>query len=534
MVNVKSKYFSKIESSIIILFDKPIKKKEYQSILEIEYDEDMGVNRRALQLDENKTEKPVHKSIITMVEKNTGIKIKFDFQGSKYKGKITIKKVGNKTIEALNEKYFYLTEDLITVEKIDFFMDQAFEQLAENKQTATQAGMGISFMFILMNPGMAVIFLKIIQTYEIYRFINAELPSNAQMILSFSEPNILDIFPNYLYYEETEETVGCLLAQEIIRNGKDCLLMNNGVIPFILQLIFFGMLKLIFRGLIHCSQEDKDTFVYKFSKKASGKLNIGFAIGAVSAVQMDLFIGVMINLRNFFIYPFILFVNSVASLVIMLMYIFFAYKVIRKTWDLAKFESKLNEKQNNNQKQSEIESVQKVSLPKNLKKWKVINENLKENVKSLGRYYNCFVFIKEFIIAAVILGFLKSAVIQIPLCISYNLFLIYVAIKYRPLQSSFEMVTYSLGVFIEIVLLILFALVMAFGSKEEQYKYRYFGNGIVVVIIIAFVFYIVVGTVEIILFIGESLALLCKKMSKKKKALKNKANKSQVRQILIF
>ena len=229
------------------------------------------------------------------------------------------------------------------------------------------------------------------------------------------------------------------------------------------------------------------------------RLNIGFAISAISAVQMDLFIAVTISLRNFFIYPFILFINSSISLIVILLYLCFSYVMGLKTYQLAEIHYKKREKQTEkiNKKQSRKKKSGQSWGEEDTIQWVSVCEDVKDEVTGLGRYYHFLFFIKDLIICGSVIAFLKIPALQILACLAYNGFLLYVTLRHWPLKSTKELVVNTFGVVMEIVLVCFFGAIYLFDHQnDEKFRYENFGNGIVILILVAFAFYIVTGTID--------------------------------------
>ena len=110
--------------------------------------------------------------------------------------------------------------------------------------------------------------------------------------------------------------------------------------------------------------------------KANEFLGLAFFVEFMIAVQLDLMLGVLVNLRNFWFKPFNLWVNSMVSLGFFIFYCKFVYSLMDRSIKLEKV------------RQSKLEltedEMENILVVHDLKKWDFLKELLKDDTSFIG------------------------------------------------------------------------------------------------------------------------------------------------------
>ena len=404
---------------------------------------------------------------------------------------------------------------------------------------------------------MGVLFLRMMQTYEIYSFVNVEMPANIHMLFSYFDTNLLNFIPDPLSYDESG--VGCLLHPKLIENDKECMIMNNGGASFVIQILVYGAVKALVYWLYRNSMDITDSWVHLGSRYMDGKMDRGFMVEAASGMQLDLLLAVCVNLRNFFIYPFILFVNSTASLAIMVLFLVLAYNLGIKSYLLedwfrgarggesggngapgsprrpslerrAEFSKKNLGQKSGSQSSREgegdgsaLKRVKKDKLgvegmPKHLSNWLFIREPLRDDISGIGAYYLFLIFLKDFVLVGSIIGFLTIPILQVLLPFVYHLVLVSILVVSCPFKSKASAIFYLFGLATELLTLSIFGALVVLDGQTEKFKFEYIGKSMVVLMLVIFVGYMITSVVDTMLMLLEFFRVLCRLMRWKRKA----------------
>ena len=402
---------------------------------------------------------------------------------------------GGGNIQGANQESSFYDPSFIVLQNINYYSDLSLNGMRSNKARLQISGMSISAAFIISNPAVGILFLRFIQVCEIYKYVDIELPANLEVFYSYFDNNILNLVPEpKISYDEAK--VNCLLHPKIVELETNCLLMNNGGIGFIVQLAFYAVVKGLVMFVVKNSQDNKDSKFYRFFKFFDTKLNLGFAYGTLLAVQLDLLHPVFINMRNFFIYPFMLFVNSVASLGVLVMYAYYVFIIFKKLWYLQGFKKAgKTENQKKGEKQEDgSKEVDKVKVMH--KRWFFLKEDLKEDLEGPVRFFSGLVFIKDFLVVFSVIAFLGVSFLQIGLPMAYNLYLLYLVIRWRPLNSRLGNFLTFCSILTEILCLVVYCLLFVFRNKSEEFKYKVLGKGLIGIMILAFLIFVVASLLE--------------------------------------
>ena len=346
----------------------------------------------------HKLTKGVNSTSISIGERSHSsnfLELKSVFEVNEFKGFIRVLNTSKNNIQAQSEDgdpiQSFFNQDSLTIPNIDYYVDKNFVETFRSNKTRIQVfGISLTTLFLIFSPAFAVIFLKVLQVYEIFRFINVELPSNAFSMLTLYDFILIDLLPTLYRYDESG--LGCVLHKMVLMNEKYCLMMNNGFISFIPQFFFYFELKLIARyfgnsrgaskassgteksfgevngvkrgggGLVgsrrnlsemrrdreaELSQKKekgsekggkKKSFLRRFWRSVDRKGGFAFLCGTVNAIQVELFLSIFINLRHYrlVVKNWIMLGNLAACVALIVFYAFFMTKQFKKVKILMK------------------------------------------------------------------------------------------------------------------------------------------------------------------------------------------------------
>ena len=368
-----------------------------------------------------------------------------------------------------------LTFVLASFNNIDYYYEEDLEMLKSSKDKVQYSGMGLTLMFLLFNPVVGVLFLKILQICEIYRFINVQLPANVLVVLGYFDFNLVKVIPNIFHYDETKST--CFVHQKVKENEKHCLFMNNGGISLLIQMIGYTCLKGIAVWIRSRSNSRKGN-LFKLANYLNRQLNARFMFATLSAIQLEFLPPILINMRHFFFYPVILVINSTISLALLLSYFYFCFMCFRASYLIRKHiqgKGSLN------------------GLKKSLKRWRFLFSSLKEKVKGIGRHFASILLFKDFVICAAVLLFLDLPVVQISICLVYNAVVMWLIIWWRPLKKTAPNLILFFNLLSEIGTLLIFAALIWFKDSTDEFKYKYIGNGMIFFLIVILIIDVIIG-----------------------------------------
>lgn len=236
--------------------------------------------------------------------------------------------------------------DEITQENVDFFsVNDAIKALSSptTKSTIT----ALSGVTLAVSPFTGVMMLRLFQIFDMLNFVKVTLPSNFLKFMELFSSNLFDIMPNFIQMDEKNH---CKLDEKFIENEMDCWILNNAGNIFI-QLF----LALIFKLIIIFAENKINSMknaqkAQKIIKKVDHYFNLAFFVNFMIASNMDLNLSAFINLRNFWVKPFNMFINSVLSVITILIYLRLVVMLINKGMKLKKILLKIQKQENLKQK----------------------------------------------------------------------------------------------------------------------------------------------------------------------------------------
>lgn len=379
---------------------------------------------------------------------------------------------------------------------------------------------------LIFAPDMGIAMIKLPQFFDLLDFINIELPVNLARFLNLFNTNFLDMvnknfvslfllisnnLGKWFSVEEMkqfEENIGCNVNNKIKENDLGCLLVPNSG-GFLIQHMLLGLLKLIILGILRL-MKDKKSRLKTFVEYLNRNLGLRFAVGYLTAVQLDVLIAVFINLRyaifnSFFsVFSFLL---ALASLVI---YIWFVVVINRKIVMMKK-----------------DENIKK--------KWKFLRRELKEtkanssSVDIVGQLRG-ILLISDLIFPFVVITFIEIPMIQIlPLCLLFT-GLTYISARYTPFERILENFRTIFNQFLSTTILIFLAILVIFGKEwSEDKKSRVIGLPVIWLIMIIIVEMLIFTLYEIVIEIRKKWAS-CRKRKKVSRTTRTKGggNRSSI------
>ena len=250
---------------------------------------------------------------------------------------------------------------------------------------------------------------------------------------------------------------------------------------------------------------------------------------------------VMINMRNFFIYPALLLINSAASLLIVIAYGLLIYKMGAKSFSIESWIAKVhpNKKKTNLKKKSkagekerkEEEKELKSILPKKLKYWAFLRDSIKGEIHGISSHFVVIYYLKDTILVSSLIFFLTIPHLQVLIPILYNLFLLWIILKDRPLKDKMGNFLVFFGAISEVLILGIHGGLILLQDKEEKFKFQVLGKPLTILMISICVINIAVGLVDTIMAaLGVISFLRAKfrlnqKIQKKKKTAKKQIGK---------
>jgi hypothetical protein len=276
--------------------------------------------------------------------------------------------------------------------------------------------------------------IKVMQYFEFLRLVNVKaLPQNYNAFLEIFSSNIFDIMPNPLSIKETpqipsistsdsrilafDEQVSesnryCDLHSKFSGLDFECLFLNNAG-NLGLQLLFLMIFKGLIRALVSrinksntlhsnpstSKHSQKQGFFDRNVTKVDKWISFAFLIEFVQAMHLDLIMAAYINMRNLWLTPFVVWINSTISMIVWFFYLYLIVLILNKS---RKIEMLKQRKESFTPK-----DIARIELKYDLKKWEFLKEHLKEDRTFFQGILNDLVFAKDFLVAGFIILFLE-------------------------------------------------------------------------------------------------------------------------------
>ena len=227
--------------------------------------------------------------------------------------------------DTTNDNFFY-QEDKIEVSQIDYYDPNSLFVDITSPPVKTSAKI-VSAVAVVASPFTGVMMIRLFQIFDLLNFVKIILPMNFLQFMQFFSSNLFDIMPNFIQMDEGNI---CNLDWKIQEQEMDCFILNNAG-NIIIQLAIALVIKCII-FIIKNSQEQKKSNDGKpsFIEKMENYFNMAFFINFMIGANMDLTLGAFVNIRNFWVNPFSIFINSFISVVTILVYLRLIVIVIQK------------------------------------------------------------------------------------------------------------------------------------------------------------------------------------------------------------
>jgi hypothetical protein len=423
----------------------------------------------------------------------------------------------------------YFAEDLQTVEG-------AVAPIKNTMKTATA-------LVVVSNPITAMQMVKLMQYFDFLRLVNIkELPANFSEFLEIFSSNVLDIMPNPLEAkedtgdedvpEDEEERIlsdfdsmpvsssnrYCHLHNKFSGQDLSCLILNN-VGNLYIEVVLFFLLKAFLKTLVtftskHNNQKSKKTEEKGFSKHlktAYSYLSFAFFIEFIIAIHLDIIMAAFINLRNFWVMPFIVWINSMIALLCIVGYLYLIRLSIKKSLKI--------ENIHHNKNLTDDDKKELISKNK-LEKWEFLKEPLKDQRSKIGGLIQEILFAKDFAVGFFIVLFVEYPIIQLLPSIAIFVATSFLTWKYNPYDSKLLFLTVFVNELTYLLVLLIFLTYHFFGeSMNMKKRYDFFGYGLIILVLLSILFNMMLGLIGAFLAIKASC-------SKKKKST---ADKEKVR-----
>ena len=439
-----------------------------------------------------------------------------------------------------NREIFYQKSAEIRVEKILFYQTKAVESLLKKAKLPSQVTIStITCLFLLLNPSMAFILLRMVMAFEIYSYINIDIPKNMELTFSLFDFNILKIIPKLISFDET--SVGCKLHKKMLEKDKKCMFINNGFLQFLFPPILYLVIKMVcyllnknFRARSKVSDSKntqnspeninrrrtglrgRNPFIARHSRRravrgelpGSGKenaknskklvskrgwlgstlrfgykkINLAFGYDLMAGMQISLHISALINLRNLTFNCTQAVINSTLALLILFFYLISAAAMLVKSCQI----------------HSETENDKKKKGEKNISKsWKFLKNDLKKDLKIESvKHIVFYLYAKDFMVCCSVLLFMSYPLVQIAVPLIINALILSLLAAARPFQEKMSNWFRILDSASEILNLTSLLLLLIFKDKGEKSKYAYIGNLMMVLMVAVLVAYLFLSAID--------------------------------------
>lgn len=233
------------------------------------------------------------------------------------------------------------SEEKIEFKKVDYLKDTSTLGAIANSPATKAVTNILSIVTFLLSSSFGMVIVKLFQIFDILKFVKISMPLNFKAFIALFEDGIFDFLPNPFVIDE----VGyCVRHEILVENDQDCFILNSagGILA---QIIGWILLKVVILGILTLLLGKKRASTSNQSgkkklsgvEKANNKFNMGFYVNLMLAVNIDLNIAVFSNIRDFWIKPFVVFLNSTTCLIVLCIYVKLIIKILTKS-SLLEFE----------------------------------------------------------------------------------------------------------------------------------------------------------------------------------------------------
>lgn len=219
-----------------------------------------------------------------------------------------------------------------------------------------------------------------------------------------------------------------------------------------------------------------------------------FATSFLISIQLDLMLAVMVNIRNFWYIPFMVWINSALSVLFLFFYVKFIYTLLNRSIKLENLRQSREEITNR-----QLESILEIH---DLRRWVFLKKELKQRTSFLGGILLQLMVCKDLLVAFIIIGFIEYPLAQ--LIPSFLLFLasVVLIIKERPFKSGLFT---TLVLTNELTYLLILGVYLVYyfigGNISITSRYNYVGYGLICLMLLSVAFNCIVGLMEVIFWI---------------------------------
>ena len=250
-------------------------------------------------------------------------------------------------------------------------------------------------------------------------------------------------------------------------------------------------------------------------KKVESFFGFAMLIDTLMAIQTDVMVASLINVKYFWIKPFILWLNSSMALVIVIFYFWFVQNLARKSYQLEKIHK--NKDMTKEEKRNYIE-VNK------LQKYKFLKGELVSKRTVLAGMTTEILMVKELLVAFFIVMFVEHPSVQIVPVLLLFIGSFVLVLKYKVFKSKIVLYTSMLNEATFCIITFIFFLYYLFGGKMSMNaRYNYFGWGLIGLILLTVLFNVILGMIGAYFTIKE---ICCKKKNEKQVTDKKQLKKN--------
>lgn len=252
----------------------------------------------------------------------------------------------------------------------------------------------------------------------------------------------------------------------------------------------------------------------KIILKAESFFGFAMLVDTIIAIQTDVIVAALINLKYFWITPFILWINSCIAFVIFTFYLWFVQHMLRKSYTIEVLRK--NKEMSREEKKQKIEEL-------GLAKYRFVKGDLESKRTVLAGMTNELLILKDLLVAMFIVLFVNYPIFQIlPPLAMFGTAVIFI-FKNKVFKNKLVYYTILLNELTFCVITLVFFLYYMFGgSMSMSARYNFFGWGLISLILITVVLNMIIGIASFYITIKE---LCCKKKNEKQVDDVNEAEK---------
>lgn len=138
-------------------------------------------------------------------------------------------------------------------------------------------------------------------------------------------------------------------------------------------------------------------------EKINDFFGLDFATQFLVSIQLDLMLAVMVNIRNFWYIPFMVWINSVLSVLFLFFYVKFIYTLLNRSIKLE------NLRQNREELSTrQLEGILEIH---GLRRWVFLKKEVKQRTSFIGGILLQLMVFKDLLVAVIIIGFVEYPLI---------------------------------------------------------------------------------------------------------------------------